>query len=244
MKVIAFNSSPSLNKSGTDLILKKFLDGMREAGAEVEQFYIQKLNIKPCLGCFNCWLKTPGQCVQKDDMEIIYPKIKSADIQVYATPVYLNGMNSLMKKVFDRSIPLVEPFFIEREGQYGHPRREGAKQGKMVLVSASGFPGVKTFEPLVLHMKSISKIAGHEFAGALLRPYARILPELKERGFKVDVVYDACETAGYQLITEGQISSNVLKKVCKEFMPLGMFIKFVNTNFQNELDLLNNLTLE
>lgn len=83
MNVLAFNSSPKMEKGNTALILNPFLEGMREAGAEVELLYIKKLKIAPCLGCFSCWLKTPGECVQKDDVQQIIPKMREADIVVY-----------------------------------------------------------------------------------------------------------------------------------------------------------------
>jgi multimeric flavodoxin WrbA len=73
MKVLAINSSPKMGKGNTALILTPFLEGMSDAGAEVELFYTQKLNIKPCTGEYNCLLKTPGSCYQNDDMQMLYP---------------------------------------------------------------------------------------------------------------------------------------------------------------------------
>ena len=51
MKVIALNASPKMDKGNTALIITPFLEGMREAGAEVELFYTKKL------GWFNYGLK-------------------------------------------------------------------------------------------------------------------------------------------------------------------------------------------
>ncbi len=88
--VLAINSSPKRAKSNTSLILNPFLDGIKEAGAEVELFYTRDLKIKPCTGEFNCWVKHPGECYQQDDMKQLYPKLKEADILVFATPVYVD----------------------------------------------------------------------------------------------------------------------------------------------------------
>lgn len=52
--VMAINSSPKKGKSNTSLILDPFLDGMKDAGADIELFYIRDLEIKPCTGEFNC----------------------------------------------------------------------------------------------------------------------------------------------------------------------------------------------
>ncbi len=60
---------------------------MKEEGADVELYYTQKLRIKPCQGEFHCWEKTPGKCFQDDDMSELYPKIHSADVVAFATPM-------------------------------------------------------------------------------------------------------------------------------------------------------------
>ena len=42
MKVIAVNGSPRMEKGYTALILTPFIQGMMDAGSEVELFYIEK----------------------------------------------------------------------------------------------------------------------------------------------------------------------------------------------------------
>ena len=107
MKVLAINSSPRMDKGNTALILNPFLEGMKEAGAEVELFYTSKLKIHPCTGEFNCWIKTPGECLHNDDMKMLYPKIAEADVMVFAIPVYVDGVTGPMKNLIDdRMIPL------------------------------------------------------------------------------------------------------------------------------------------
>jgi len=131
MKVLAINASPRMEKGNTALILSPLLEGMRWAGARVELFYTRKLNIKPCTGEFDCWIKTLGECYQKDDMQMLYPKIHEADIMVFATPVYMDGVNGSMKNLIDRTLPRVEPFFELRDGHCRHPLREGIKSFKI-----------------------------------------------------------------------------------------------------------------
>jgi len=115
MKIFAVNSSPRKKKSNTDRILQPFLEGAKEAGAEVELIYLYDKKIKPCLGCFNCWLKTPGKCCQKDDMEEMLPAMMGSDVVVYATPLYVFGMTAQLKLFLDRIVPMAEPFIVLNE---------------------------------------------------------------------------------------------------------------------------------
>jgi hypothetical protein len=128
---------------------------MHESGAEVELFYNDKLKVKPCTGCFNCWLKTPGVCSHKDDMAWLLPKMRDADVMVYATPVYSYGMNGEMKNLMDRMIAIAEPFMEVVGGRPRHIPGEGEKTCKIVIVSNCGLWGMDNFDPLVAHVKKL-----------------------------------------------------------------------------------------
>jgi multimeric flavodoxin WrbA len=68
-------------------------------------------------------------------MNILYPKIAEADVMVFATPVYVDGVTGPMKNLIDRMIPGVEPFFELHDNHCRHPVRGEAKSRKYVLVS-------------------------------------------------------------------------------------------------------------
>ena len=240
MKVVALNSSPNMESGGTASILNPFLEGMREAGADVELFYVHKLKINPCLGCGTCWSRTPGECVQKDDMQSIYPELAASDVIVFATPVYVSGMNSQMKAVLDRCYALLQPIFEIRGGRTRHSRREKFRPGKVVLVSACGHPELDNFDPLVAHMEEACKNLDREFAGALLRPIAFFLPRLKQMGVPVDGVYEAAREAGRQLARDGRMSPQTLKDVSRELVAREKFVQAINVNVQRVLDKLEN----
>jgi multimeric flavodoxin WrbA len=36
---------------------------LEAGGAQVETFALRDMKLAHCLGCFDCWLKTPGVCV-------------------------------------------------------------------------------------------------------------------------------------------------------------------------------------
>ena len=90
MKILAINSSPRTGgQSKTELMLNHLIEGMQEAGADVEVVNLRGKKINYCIGCFTCWTKTPGQCIHKDDMtKELFPKWQNSDLVVYATPLY------------------------------------------------------------------------------------------------------------------------------------------------------------
>jgi len=224
-----------MDNGNTALILNPFLEGMKEVGAEVELFYTRKLKINPCHGGFICWLKTPGECWQKDDMQMLYPKLREADIYVFGTPVYVDGISGPMKNLLDRIIPLVQPFFELRDGHCRHLVREGYRHGKMVLVSNSGFWEMDNFDPLLVHMKAFCKNAAKEFTGALLRPHGEALRPMMKMGISLDDVFEAAREAGRQLVKDGKMSAETLNIVSRELMPLEMYVKAANEMFQQAL---------
>ena len=235
MKAIAINASPMMDKGNTAAILIPFLDGMREAGAEVQVYYTKKLNILPCQGEYNCQIKTPGKCFQKDDMEMLLPKLADANIQIYATPVYVDGMAGPLKNLWDRLIPLTNRSFELRDGHCRHPRRQGGDTGKVVLVSSCGFWEMDNFDPLLAHMKAKCRNANREFAGALLRPHGPALKPMASKGAPVNDIFEAARAAGHQFIQDGKMSSQTLATVSRPLMSLEEYVQIANQRYQQTL---------
>jgi len=236
MKVIAINGSPMMDQGNTALLLNPFLEGMREAEAEVELFHAKKLKINQCQGCKNCFFSSPGKCSQKDDMEVVLPKLAEADIWVFATPVYCDGMTGRLKTLIERMLPLKEPTYELRDDHLRHPIRAGVKRGKVVLVSNCGYWEMDNFDPLISQIKAISKSADREFAGALLRPYGYILGKLVQVGSisdsQVGDILDAAKEAGRQLVADGKMSSETLKVVSRQVLSREEFMDQINRAIQ------------
>jgi putative NADPH-quinone reductase len=228
MNVLAFNCSPKMGKGNTALILDPFLDGMREEGATVELFFTRKLEIKPCSGEFNCWFKTPGRCFQNDDMEMLLPKIDEADIIVFATPLYADGVSGPMKNLMDRQLPRGIPYLEFRDGRCRHPMGEGHKPGKIVLVSSCGLWEMENFDPILAHMEAYSQNMLKEFAGALLRPHAPALTLMMQDGKALNEIVEAARQAGRQLVSQGRMSGDTLKTVSRELVPAQEFVTRLN----------------
>jgi len=235
MKVVAINSSPKMNKGNTALILNPFLEGMKEAGAEVEVFFTKKLTIHPCLACHSCWFKTPGRCVHKDDMTWLLPKLKEADTVVIATPVYVDGVSGPMKNLMDRMIPLDDASVEIRNGHTRHALH--SKPGeKLVLVSSCGFWELDTFDPLISHMKAWSLNSGAQFAGALLRPQSSFVSSMIAQGISLDDILEGAKEAGRQLVTDGVMANSTLQTISRELVDQKTFVEKVNMFYEQAME--------
>lgn len=234
MNVVAVNSSPKMDKGITALILNPFLEGMREAGAEVELFYTKKLSINPCLGRLNCFVR--GKCIQSDDMDMLLPRMKDADLWVFSTPVYWSGIVGPMKNLIDRMTAFGHPVFGIRDGHSYHMVREDLKRGKAVLVSSCGFWELDNFDLLVDFMKRFCRQAEREFAGALLRPQSMPFMGMLRMGKPVGDILDAARDAGRQLVKDGRMAPETLKTIGRPLMPVEKFVEVANQKWKQAID--------
>jgi FMN-dependent NADH-azoreductase len=235
VKILVLNSSPHKSEGGTGRVLSPFIEGARSAGADVELVHLLGKEIRPCLGCFDCWTRTPGCCLQHDAMDELLPRFAAADTIVYATPLYVDGMNGTMKLFIDRCIPLIEPWFELRDNHCRHPRRPGFKASRVVLVSAAGFTEVDNFDPLIAHLKAACRNMGCDFAGALVRPYAASLEYIARFGAPVQDVFDACTEAGREVVETGRISEAVQARVARDLVQRERYVEGVNQSFGGQL---------
>lgn len=235
MKAVVINGSPKGDKGNTALILTPFIEGMEEAGAEVQIFYPAKMNIKPCWGEYNCWFKTPGKCFQDDDMQEFLPKLMGTEILVLATPLYVDGMSGLLKNMLDRIIPFADPIIELRDGHCRHPGRAKVKNGKLVLVSNCGFWEKDNFDALVAHVEAIGRNINMEVAGALLRPHGPVLDGMMKQGVDVSDIFEAAKDAGRQLVRDGKMSSDTLKVISRNLLSKEQYLTIVNQFIKNAL---------
>lgn len=146
MKILAINGSPKGKRSNTWRLTCAFLEGItiqeENGGAqapEIETLNIGSLNIKPCLGCFSCWSKTPGECCIHDDMQGVIDKILWADVVVWSFPLYYFGLPGQLKTLIDRQLPMSLPFMCTETESGGHPSRYDMSGKSTVVISTCGF---------------------------------------------------------------------------------------------------------
>lgn len=241
MRITAFNGSPKGRNSNTGTMVTEFLEGAAKAGAETEQVFLSEKKIGYCMGCFKCWVATPGKCVLKDDMTELLEKVLASDLIIMATPLYVDGVTAMMKGFMDRFIPLADPHFEKDDkGELRHPRRYEHSPDIMVI-SNSGFPGRQHFQVLELHFRRMARnfhstvVAEiYRDSGELLRNQVLILKPVISK-YKKNL-----RNAGEEFVSSGAISAETIKKLEKPLISGEMYIREANKHWDRQLSKLNN----
>jgi hypothetical protein len=120
MDYLIVNGNPNPADKNWETYLSDFAARLTVRGSCVKLFTLRDLDIKPCTGCFSCWLITPGLCARRDDMKLIYPAVLGSDLLIWASPLVLGNVSALTKIAQDRFLPLLHPYFVMREGEVHH----------------------------------------------------------------------------------------------------------------------------
>lgn len=152
MNIVVLQGSPNVSGS-TAILVEEFARGARATGHTVERIDVAHLDIRPCTGCVACGYGV-RPCVQRDDMAGVLQKILSADMVVFATPLYYYGMAAQLKAVIDR-------FCSENSAVTG-------RRLKAALLTVAWNADDWTFEALVVHYGTIVRYLDMTDCGMVL----------------------------------------------------------------------------
>ncbi|MBQ7965851.1 MAG: flavodoxin family protein [Ruminococcus sp.] len=79
--------------------------------------------VKPCIGCFSCWVKTPGRCAIHDGYENTGIDMSKCDELIIVSECRYGSVSSFVKAVQDRAISYIHPCFVIKKGEMHHKRR-------------------------------------------------------------------------------------------------------------------------
>lgn len=123
-------------------LVNAFVKGAEKAGHQVETVSLLKTDIKGCAGCNACRFGKP--CVLNDGFNDIVPKIKKADLIVFASPLYFWTFSSRIKAFIERFYCIAEEDSNPPLGRY---EKYPIKDCAMLMTSADNF--FWTFEQVV-----------------------------------------------------------------------------------------------
>jgi len=137
-RIIILNGSPR-PKGNTAALIDEFTAGAESSGHTVTRFDLQKMHIKPCIGCCKGGKDPESPCTQKDDMDAVYRSFKEADIVVLASPLYFWGITGQLKTAIDRLFASME--HPEHPDGYVVPHKD------CVLLMAAGSDSEENWRP-------------------------------------------------------------------------------------------------
>ena len=125
MNVLILQASPRAN-GNTAWMAEEFKNAAEAAGHQVTLVNVSKKKIAGCLACEYCHNKGNGACIQKDDMQELYPLMAEAEVLVLAAPIYYFTLNAQIQAPVQRMYCVNKP----------------AKVQKMALLMSSYSPNV------------------------------------------------------------------------------------------------------
>jgi multimeric flavodoxin WrbA len=125
MRTVILDGDPRDPDTPLDRALSQWVRDAQERGDVCEQFHLRDLKLHQCVGCLNCFLKSPGRCRLRDDGARIVAAVAQADLVVFAAPMRMGFTSALLKRATDRIVPNVLPYIEVVDGECRHPMRYG-----------------------------------------------------------------------------------------------------------------------
>lgn len=155
-RIVILNGSPR-RKGNTSALVREFTRGAEEAGNTVTEFFLDRMDIHGCKGCFGGHSGRACLCVQKDDMAQIYPAVKDCHVVVLASPLYYWNMSGQLRTAVDR-------LFALEEGEGNLLRGNGRASALLMAAEGCGFEDVLPYyNHLMEHLQWEN--LGHVLAG-------------------------------------------------------------------------------
>ncbi len=165
-KIVILNGSPR-PQGNTAALVREFIKGAEEAGCSVTSFLLDKMDIHGCKGCFGGGKNPEHPCVQKDDMDKIYPAYGEADVVVLASPLYYWNFSGQLRTAFDRLFAVAEC-----DPNYANPKKEA-----VLLMAAEGYG----FDDALGYYKNLMKHLGWKDLGNVLAGGVMKVGDIKDR---------------------------------------------------------------
>lgn len=108
MNVLILQGSPRAN-GNTAWMAEEFRKAADAAGHTVTLVDVAHKKIAGCMACEYCHGKGNGACVQKDDMQELYPLLAEAEVLVLASPVYYFTMSAQIQAPIQRIYNMNKP---------------------------------------------------------------------------------------------------------------------------------------
>ena len=123
MNICILNGNSDPQNQPFEDYLSNVSDMLSQDQHQVTILTLRDKDIRYCIGCFGCWVKTPGECVTADAGPQVCRTMIQSDFTLWAAPLIMGYPSALLKKVMDKSIPLIHPYFTVDQNEAHHRSR-------------------------------------------------------------------------------------------------------------------------
>ena len=121
MKITILNGNPE--PSPFDATLAELREIIQTKGHIVTQLDLRDMPLRYCIGCWGCWVKTPGECVSRDASLEMDKAVINSDFVLWAAPLKMGFPSELLKRALDKHLPLIHPYMVVDHGEAHHRKR-------------------------------------------------------------------------------------------------------------------------
>ncbi len=142
---------------------------------EVEVVDTSDMKIAHCMGCNQCWLKTPGICAIKDDYEKIIKKLVETENLWIVSDTRFGFLDYKGKRVMDRIMPMLNMTIGFRDGWMRHKLRYHALNIGLLYKGAADQAMMEDW-----CKRTAANIGGQSLGAIALDPQSAISSEARE----------------------------------------------------------------
>lgn len=233
MHILAINGSHRGDKGWTRFLIDCLGRGATEAGATCEVVTLAKLKINRCLSCYQCQQDAHHlHCVyeDKDDAAGVMAKMAAADLLIYATPIYMMSLSSLLKTFLDRlySTMHIADMQLSESGLVHHHINPAISSKPFAALIVSSNIEDASWRNAAHYFRTYARFMNAPLRGLLIRNATPLLdaardPDKAKRLPKVAQVYAAYEQAGRELASGSAIHPLTLRRANQEIVPVPLF---------------------
>jgi multimeric flavodoxin WrbA len=227
MHVTIINGSQRWKPGFTAELLAEFADGVGEAGGTTETLDLARLGLKPCIACGACQKAGAGHCVahQGDGAESAFEAIRRADVVVYASPIYVFTISSLLKSLIERfyGIGSESSFIVTESGLLFHETDRAVCGKPFVAVFTCDNSECETTLGAERYFRTFSRFLDAPLLGTLVRGGGRFIRAGKA-AVSLEEVHASFRRAGVELVRDGRISRRTERKARRSALPVPAFL--------------------
>ncbi|WP_300409406.1 flavodoxin family protein [Lagierella sp.] len=195
--IVGTNNNPSKTWGKLYNIFKDIKNRLLEQKLNICIYSLSGMDISMCRGCNSCFYL--GKCKYfQDELSSIIHDIKSSDIVILASPVYLNNITGICKNFLDRMAYLTHILYFRK------------KLGIVFTYGSRSYTGVANeYLEMVMNYFGIRVVLNEK-----LQEYEN---DFKLENLKIVILKYIRELKGKKTIHSNEILNNIYKNIRNEF---------------------------